>query len=104
MPTGTADRIRRYEAWLGRHAADRAMVGLQWEPDIRPLPEFLHAVGHGRLISPEHVRPQLFLPYVEESFQRHTELCTDIIQPFAPGFGIPWVEAILGCPVVDMTP
>ena len=103
MPTKLADRIHRNEAWISRDAVDRPMIGLEWEPDIRPLPQFLEMMGNGSQISPEQVQLELFLPHVEADFQRDSQLCTDIIQPFAPGFGIPWVEAIAGCPVVAGT-
>jgi hypothetical protein len=76
------------------------MVGLLWEPDIPPLPAFLEKVGVGRTISPEQIQPAMFLPYIERWYQREAELVSDVIQPFTPAFGIPWVEAIAGCPVV----
>jgi len=76
------------------------MLGLVWEPDIPPLPEFLEHVGTGTAISPNQIQPEMFLSYVERWHQRDSELVCDVIQSFAPAFGIPWVEAIAGCPVV----
>ena len=75
------------------------MIGLLWEPDIPPLPEFMEQVGAGAEISPEQVRPELFLPHVEKWYRREAELTSDVIQRFTPAFGIPWVEAIAGCRV-----
>jgi hypothetical protein len=76
------------------------MVGLLWEVDIRPLPEFIDTIGQGNLISSNQVHPEFFLPYVEAWFDRDARLTTDILQSFSPAFGFPWVEAILGCPLI----
>jgi len=94
------ERIARYQAWLNREPLDRPMVGLLWEPDIPPLPAFLEQVGVGRTISPEQIQPEMFLPYIERWYHREAELVSDVIQPFTPAFGMPWVEAIAGCPVI----
>jgi len=94
-----SDRIERYQAWLNRIPVDRPMCGLLWEPDIPPLPEFIEQVGVGTEISPDQIQPEMFLPYIECWYQQELELASDIIQPFTPAFGIPWVEAIAGCPV-----
>ena len=76
------------------------MLGLIWEPDIPPLPEFLEQVSTGTAVSPDQIQPEMFLPYIERWHQRDSELVCDVIQSFAPAFGLPWVEAIAGCPVV----
>ncbi len=75
------------------------MIGLLWEPDIPPLPEFLTLVGIGKLLDPADIRPDIFLPSIEAWYQRDQQLPGDVIQPFTPAFGIPWVEAIAGCAV-----
>jgi hypothetical protein len=100
MSIPISDRIARYRAWLNRAPVDRPMIGLIWEPDIRPLPEFLEQVGAKTRVSPDQIQPQMFLPYIENWYQRESELVSDVIQSFAPAFGIPWVEAIAGCPVI----
>jgi len=100
MPIPIANRIARYKAWLDREPVDRPMVGLLWEADIPPLPEFLELVGENKPTSPDQIQPEMFLPHVEAWFRRDAELVSDTIQSFAPAFGIPWIEAIAGCPVV----
>jgi hypothetical protein len=95
-----SQRIERYRAWLNRETLDHPLVGLLWEPDIPPLPAFLEQVGVGSKISPHQIKPEMFLPYVERWHQQDAELVSDVIQPFTPAFGMPWVEAIAGCPVV----
>ena len=76
------------------------MVGLIWEPDIPPLPDFLGQTGPGTVILPDHIQPGTFLHHIEGWHQRESELMCDVIQSFSPAFGVPWVEAIAGCPVV----
>lgn len=100
MSIPISDRIAGYNAWLNREPLDRPMVGLLWEPDIPPLPAFLEQVGVGATISPDQIQPETFLPHIENWYRCETELVSDVIQPFTPAFGMPWVEAIAGCPVV----
>ncbi len=100
MPIPISERIARYKAWLRREPTDRPLIGPLWEPDIPPLPEFLAHVGSSGPISPELIDPDLFLPYVERCYRRESRLVSDVITPFAAAFGVPWVEAIAGCPVV----
>lgn len=94
------ERIRRYQAWLQKSWVERPLFGLLWEADIRPLPELIAFVGQGNPISPEQVQPELFLPYIENWFQRDARLNSDILQSFSPAFGFQWAEAILGCPLI----
>ena len=100
MSIPVSDRIARYTAWLNRETLDRPLTGLLWEPDIPPLPAFLEQVGVGNSISPDQIQPEIFLPYVDSWYRHETVLVSDVIQPFTPAFGMPWVEAIAGCPVV----
>ena len=100
MPTSVERRIARYQAWREREAVDRPMIGLLWEPDIPPLPEMVERVGVGSDLTPEDIEPELFLPHIERWHRRESELPGDVIQPYTPAFGTPWVEAIAGCRVV----
>ncbi len=93
-------QIARYGAWRMRRRVDRPMIGLLWEPDILPLPGFIESVGDGASVFPEHVRPEMYLPHVERWQRRAADLSGDTIQRLTPGFGIPWMEAIAGCPIV----
>ena len=93
-------RISRYKSWLSREKVDRPMVGLLWEPDIPPLPSFLDHVGTGKAIAPDDIHPETFLPVIDCWYKRDQTLPGDVIQPCTPAFGIPWVEAIAGCPIV----
>lgn len=94
-----AHRLARYCAWLQRTPTEEPLVGILWEPDIPPLTDVVASLGSGALLRPEQIVPEHFLPYVEQCYYQAEALPGDLIQAFAPAFGVPWVEAIAGCPV-----
>jgi hypothetical protein len=79
------------------------MLGLLWEPDVLPLPEMLEEIGYGENVSPDDIHPEMFLSPIERWYREDCDLQCDVIQSFGPSFGIPWMEAIAGCPVVAQT-
>lgn len=100
MTISTLDRVARYRSWLRREPTDRPLIGLLWEPDIPPLPDFIARVGLGQCVTLDDVDPTIFLPAIESWYALDRALCSDVIQPFTPAFGIPWVEAIAGSPIL----
>ena len=100
MSLPVEERIKKYNAWRNREAVEHPMIGLLWEPDIPPLPAMLEQVGVESEIQPEDIHPESFFPAIECWYQQEIQLASDVIQPFTPAFGIPWVEAIAGCRVV----
>lgn len=100
MPIPIEKRIERYNAWRKREPVERPMIGLSWEPDVPPLPDMLAQVELGKEVSPDQIQPEMFLDWIESCYQQDCQLQSDVIQTFAPAFGVPWVEAIAGCPVV----
>ena len=100
MALSVEERIEKYHAWRRREPVARPMIGLLWEPDIPPLPAMLEQVGIGREITPDDIQPEMFLPHIERWYQQESRLTCDVIQPYTPAFGMPWVEAIAGCRVV----
>jgi hypothetical protein len=93
-------RTARYRAWLGREPVDRPLVGLLWEPDIPPLPEFLARTDPGAEVRPQDFEPGIFLPYIERCHEVEQQIDHQAITAYSPAFGMPWVEAIAGCRVV----
>lgn len=93
-------RIERYHAWRQREVVDRPLIGLSWEPDVYLLPELLDESAYGKQVTADQIHPEAVLPYLEGAYRQGCELETDLIQPFLAGFGIPWVEAIAGCPII----
>lgn len=99
MSRSILERIERYEAWRSGELTDRPMLGLLWEPDIPPLPAMLDSVEVGNEVTPSDIQPEMFLPYIERWYREECNLPSDVIQPYTPAFGMPWVEAIAGCRV-----
>ena len=94
------ERIERYQVWRNRLPASGPMIGFAWEPEVPPLPEMMDRLGLEREISPQKIDPKAVLPYLEQWYQEDCRLHSETIQSFGPAFGIPWVEAMAGCPVV----
>jgi hypothetical protein len=55
MSNTIENRIAKYQAWRLRQPVDAPMIGLLWEPDIPPLPEFLDRVGIGAEVSADDI-------------------------------------------------
>ena len=53
----------------------------------------------GKTITPDMLEVQAFLPDYERMYQQSLELEQDAFWVGTPFTGIPWMEAILGCPV-----
>jgi hypothetical protein len=100
MPTPIDSRLGRYRSWLRREPVDRPMIGLSWEPDVYLIPELMGEDARGQSVLAGSIHPEAVASYVEQCYRQALELETDLIQPFLAGFGVPWVEAIAGCPIV----
>lgn len=92
-------RLARYETWLSREPVDRPLLGLVWEPDIPPPREFTERFSENTSVAPEDIRPAEYLPFIEAWHAYVASVRMDFFQRFTPAFGIPWTEAIAGCPV-----
>lgn len=95
-----AERIQKYTDWRLRRPVQRPMIGLLWEPDIPPLPAMLEEIGIGNEVVPDQINSEVFLPHISTWYEADLRLVEDSIQPFTPAFGIPWMEAIVGCKVI----
>ena len=93
------NRTGRYLSWLNRQPVEHPLVGLLWEPDIPPLPEFLAGIGEGVEIHPQDLEPPIFLDYINQCHEIEQQLDHMAITAYSPAFGMPWVEAIAGCRV-----
>jgi hypothetical protein len=95
-----ADKIRRHQAFLNREASDRPLIG-NWLFGFyihEQYPRAAAAMKPGE-IKPEDVPIRLFLEDVDALYESYSELNDDY--PFSMGafYGIPWMEAIMGCPI-----
>ena len=94
------ERLVRYETWRLRQPVHRPMLGVLWEPDVPPLEGLIDLSENGQPITPESIHPERCFASVDRWYHHHAQLAGDLIQRFTPSFGIPWIEAIAGCPVM----
>jgi len=95
-----AEKIRRHQAFLERAPVDRPLIG-SWLFGFY-VPELYPRVA--ATLSPGPIRPadipvEPFLEDIEALWRAYQELDDDY--PFAAGAlaSVPWLEAILGCPI-----
>jgi len=93
--------IARHEAFLECRPADRPLLG-QWTGGYYPAQQFPCGTADwqaGRQLDPSDVRFDRFAADYEALFQAHQAADDDFFYVSSAYWGIPWLEAILGCPV-----
>ena len=96
-----ADLIARHEAFLSCGAADRPLVG-GWVGGYYPAEQFPRGVSgwaRSATLQPEDVSFEAFAKDYEALYQAHRECEDDFFYVGSAYWGIPWLEAILGCDV-----
>jgi hypothetical protein len=93
--------IARHEAFLARAPVDCPLVG-QWLGGYYPAEQFPHGTAQwtdGAALRPADVS---FAPFAEDYqrlYEAHRAADDDFFYVGSAYWGIPWLEAILGCPV-----
>lgn len=100
MSQGVLDWQQRNLAFLQRQETDRPLLGCTWGSyfPLEMLPTGAASLPEGYL-RPEMIEVEAFLADYERYYQFHQEAPDDIPWVAAPFIGIPWTEAILGCPI-----
>jgi hypothetical protein len=102
MGAATADNlIARHEAFLHCRAADGPLVGC-WVGGYFPVEQFPRGASGwpaSALLQPQDVSFAPFAEDYEELYQSHRACDDDFFYVGSAYWGIPWLEAILGCPV-----
>ena len=88
-----------YKKWLSMGQVNRPLTGLLLEQDIPPYRPMIEKIGYGKRLTPELFDPKDFESIIEFIYEQSQSVEEDLIQPINPAFGMPWVEAIAGCPV-----
>ncbi len=94
------DRLSRHRAFLRREAADRPLFG-SWLFGFfmhQQYPSVTAAIQPGP-IQPEDIPIDLFLQDVDVLWTAYNELDDDYAFSMGAFYGVPWLEAIMGCPV-----
>jgi hypothetical protein len=99
-PSLSPEKLERHRAFFHRRPADRPLIG-SWLFGFfvhQQYPSVAAAMKPGP-IQPEDIPIELFLKDVDALYAAYTELDDDY--PFSMGafYGVPWMEAIMGCPV-----
>lgn len=99
-PRPDSSEIRdRHRAFWRRDPADRPLgtcfLGSRMPEDLYPAARRL-PIGRVR---PADLDVATFLPDYERRFETHASIGDDSFWADSPFFGIPWAEAIFGCPV-----
>jgi hypothetical protein len=93
--------IAGHEAFLECRPAERPLVGL-WIGGYYPAEQFPLGTAEwrsGQRLDPQDVRFSLFADDYESLYQAHQAANDDFFYVGSAYWGIPWLEAVLGCPV-----
>ena len=101
MSTGLSiEKILRHEAFLKREPVERPLIG-SWLFGFYVHEQYPSVAAYMKpgQVQPEDIPIELFLKDVDALWEAYTRLNDDY--PFSMGafYGVPWMEAILGCPV-----
>ena len=93
--------IARHEAFRQCRPVDRPLLGL-WLGGYFPADQFPAGVSRWRprqVLAPGDVTPATFAPDYERLYRLHCDARDDFFFVGSAYWGIPWLEAILGCAV-----
>ena len=94
------EKKNRFEDCWNRKNSDRPLIGINVGQFANECyPRFMASLPNG-LMQPEQIRNDLILEDLDELWQRHEIVGGDYPFTAAPLYYIPWVEAILGCPIM----
>jgi len=93
-------RIERYRLFWDRESVDRPLIGFD-VGGFYPLQRFqaLQQLGSGAELQPDMVDPSSFLDAYEQLYREGLAVGDRIIRGASPIPALPWMEAMLGCPV-----
>ncbi len=98
-------RMDRHEAFLERRPVDRPLIG-PWNSGYYPAEQFPSGTAHWRIGATLHAEEVSFAPFADD-YQRLYESRRNSDGDFgyvgSAYWGIPWLEAIMGCPVTVAT-
>ncbi|MGD0500836.1 MAG: hypothetical protein ABSC23_20675 [Bryobacteraceae bacterium] len=100
MQIPLSERLDRLGQWIERRN-DRPLVGFTLE-SYYPLHRYRSGVRRipNGLVHPEDVHVEDYLDDCDRLFEMHEAAGGDLVWTAAPFWGLPWVEASLGCGVV----
>jgi hypothetical protein len=97
------ERVALHQAFWNRTKQDYPLAAFRVAPDFFFSKHFKAAESllvPNKLITPDMLDVDRFLPDYEQMYEVATELGQDAFWAAEPFTGIPWMEAILGCEIV----
>ncbi len=93
--------FRRNEAFVRGQATDRPLVGIHvWERQFRRMyRETNRTIAENGEVRPGDIHVDLFLKDIERLLAVNERIGGDLFWPVVPYVYIPWMEAIVGCPI-----
>ena len=94
--------IARHEAFLNYEPVDRPLLGA-WMGGYFPGEQFPNGISQwtkGQVLCPKDVCIDRFKKDYESLYEMHRKADDDFFYIGSAYWGVPWLEAILGCPVV----
>ena len=91
--------IPRYQAFLQRQRTDRPLLACSVGYFVSDIYPTVMAEVNDGLIKPEDIRLDSFLADCERLYEIYNEIDADFPYCASPFFGIPWMEAIMGCQI-----
>lgn len=95
------DLLYRNKAFLNRYEVDRPLVGIHiWDPKFRKLyKETNKAIPEKGEVKPDAIITENFLKDISRIIAMNENIGGDLFWSIAPYIYIPWMEAIIGCPI-----
>ncbi len=91
--------MNHHRVFLQRGDTARPLFTIRRDRDSQPPPAWAESSGAGALVSPTQLDIESALDWCEKGLDEDAQVADDGFMPAAPWFSIPWMEAILGCPV-----
>jgi hypothetical protein len=95
------DLFRRNAAFIAGEESDRPLVGIHvWERQYRRMyRETNRTIPENGPVRPQDIHTDLFLTDIERLLAMNERIGGDLFWPVVSYVYIPWMEAIIGCPV-----
>ena len=95
------DLFRRNSAFIARKETDRPLVGIHvWDRHYRRIyRETNRTIPEIGEVRPQNIETDLFLKDIENLLAMNERIGGDLFWPVVSYVYIPWMEAIIGCPV-----
>ena len=93
--------LDRHEAFLHRRKVGKPLIGY-WAGGYYPVEQFPRGTSRwrpGQLIRPDDLRFEAFREDYQNLYRIHDQLTDDFFYIGSAYWGIPWLEAIMGCAV-----